>query len=156
MKQYIGIARTLFKYYQKIPQRFRWLVWLIPILYWIMPADFLPDIFLGIGKIDDIALVLVCFWLWDKFKAMNKVGENDLGQGKQAQKKAAHTESDDPYTVLGVAHDADPETCRKAYRELLKAYHPDKFNHLGPDFEAIARQKTEAVIAAYQKISGEA
>ncbi len=32
----------------------------------------------------------------------------------------------DPYTVLGVARDANAETIRKAYRDLVKRYHPDK------------------------------
>lgn len=35
----------------------------------------------------------------------------------------------DPYTVLGVARDADPETIKRAYRRLAKKYHPD----LNPD-----------------------
>ena len=33
----------------------------------------------------------------------------------------------DPYEVLGVSRDADEETIKKAYRALVKKYHPDKY-----------------------------
>lgn len=33
----------------------------------------------------------------------------------------------DPYEVLGVSEDADEETIKKAYRTLVKKYHPDRY-----------------------------
>lgn len=153
--KYVGIAKVLFQYYRKIPKAYRWMVWLIPLAYWFMPLDFLPDLFLGIGKIDDIAVVLVCFWLFDKLKDMTHIWEKDLGQGgKQARSSGTGNPAvANPYDVLGVPQGADEATCKQAYRNLIKAYHPDKFAHLGPDFEATAREKTEAVIAAYNQVS---
>lgn len=32
----------------------------------------------------------------------------------------------DPYNVLGISHDADEKTIKRAYRQLSKRYHPDK------------------------------
>ena len=32
-----------------------------------------------------------------------------------------------PYEVLGVNENADEETVKKAYKELEKKYHPDKY-----------------------------
>jgi molecular chaperone DnaJ len=43
----------------------------------------------------------------------------------------------DPYEVLGVAHDADDATIKKAYRKLARQYHPD----VNPDPEAQERFK---------------
>jgi uncharacterized membrane protein YkvA (DUF1232 family) len=155
--KYIGLAKALFSYYQKIPKQYRWLVWLIPVFYWIMPIDLFPDVVLGLGKIDDIIVVLICFWLFDKLKDMANIWEKDLGQGSKQQKQrksnAGVPATEDPYAVLGVEKDADPETCKQAYRNLIKQYHPDRYNHLGPEFEAVAREKTEAVITAYEQIS---
>ncbi len=53
----------------------------------------------------------------------------------------------DPYTVLGVSHDAGDEEIKKAYRTLAKKYHPD----LHPGDEAAAKKMNE-INAAYDQI----
>lgn len=54
----------------------------------------------------------------------------------------------DPYEVLGVAPDADPETIRQAYFRLIRRYHPDR----NPDPQAAERFR--AVYDAYHRIIG--
>ncbi|MGN1286859.1 MAG: DnaJ domain-containing protein [Bradyrhizobium sp.] len=53
----------------------------------------------------------------------------------------------DPYSVLGVSHDATDEEIKTAYRRLAKKYHPD----LNPGDEEAARKMNE-VNAAYEQI----
>ena len=53
-------------------------------------------------------------------------------------------------SVLGIAGPATSDQIRSAYRELIKAYHPDKVAHLGPDLQRLAESKTKEINAAYR------
>ncbi len=54
----------------------------------------------------------------------------------------------DPYEVLGVSRNATKEEIRQAYRELVKKYHPDKFQS-NPDMLKLAEEKMKEVNEAY-------
>ncbi len=58
----------------------------------------------------------------------------------------------DPYEVLGVARDADEETIKKAYRSLIKKYHPDKY--VNSPLADMAMEKTKEINKAYDMITG--
>ena len=49
------------------------------------------------------------------------------------------------YEILGVSKDADHETIRKAYKKLVKKYHPD----LNPDDQK-SKEKFNQVARAYE------
>jgi DnaJ like chaperone protein len=61
---------------------------------------------------------------------------------------------DDPYHILGVAHDASFETVRSAYRRLMADNHPDRLAHMGAprEFERTAHAKAATINAAYAQI----
>lgn len=56
-----------------------------------------------------------------------------------------------PYEVLGVREGADFETVKKAYRELVRKYHPDQYtNHPLSD---LAEEKLKEINSAYDELS---
>ncbi len=55
-----------------------------------------------------------------------------------------------PYEVLGVSEDADDETVKKAYRELVKKYHPDKY--INNPLADLASEKMKEINQAYDMI----
>ncbi|MBQ3125192.1 MAG: J domain-containing protein [Clostridia bacterium] len=55
-----------------------------------------------------------------------------------------------PYEVLGVPENADEETVKKAYKELVKKYHPDKY--VNNPLADLAAEKMKEVNQAYDAI----
>jgi len=70
--------------------------------------------------------------------------------------KASHLPPDenDPYVVLGLTHEADPEAIKKAYRRLVAENHPDRLIARGvpQEFIQIANDKLAAINAAYERL----
>ena len=58
-----------------------------------------------------------------------------------------------PYEVLGVPENADDATVKKAYRELVKKYHPD--NYKDNPLADLANEKLQEVNEAYDMITKE-
>lgn len=55
-----------------------------------------------------------------------------------------------PYEVLGVPEGADTETVKKAYKELVKKYHPDKY--VNNPLADLASEKLKEINKAYDMI----
>lgn len=66
-------------------------------------------------------------------------------------------EGSDPFSVIGVAPDADETTLRKAYRKKVRELHPDGMLARGLPEEAmrLAEQRLAVVNAAYEQIQRE-
>ncbi len=58
----------------------------------------------------------------------------------------------DPYAVLGIPRSASPDDVTHAYRELMKQYHPDKVETLGPELRRLAHEKTVDIQRAYDQL----
>jgi molecular chaperone DnaJ len=56
----------------------------------------------------------------------------------------------DPYSILGVSASASDEEIKKAYRDLVKKYHPDKYRD--SDLNDLAEEKLKSINKAYDDI----
>lgn len=61
----------------------------------------------------------------------------------------------DYYAVLGLTREASNEEIRKAYRQLLIQWHPDRLQDKSPQAQDIATKKMQLINVAYQKIKAQ-
>lgn len=51
--------------------------------------------------------------------------------------------------ILGLSKSSSFDEIKKAYRNLIAKYHPDKVNHLGDEFKILAERKTKEINTAF-------
>lgn len=143
---------------------------IIALAYTLFPADVLPDMIPVLGWLDDAALWVLFFWFFflrlkqeeDPFSG--DAGRQREGRGAQQgdrgndhrqtfREKTAQDSRQDPYQVLGVERGASPEAIKKAYRQMAGKYHPDKFAHLGEDFQKTAEHRFKEIHEAYRTLT---
>lgn len=60
--------------------------------------------------------------------------------------------ADRDYEVLGIKPGASPEEIKKAYKDAVKKFHPDKVHHLGDEFRKIAEERVKEINRAYEAL----
>ena len=60
-----------------------------------------------------------------------------------------------PHEILGIAADAPLAKVKKAYRKLAVKFHPDKVLDLGEAHKKQARERFDAIQAAYEQIKSD-
>ena len=132
-----------------VPRLPVWLVVAGALLYFIVPwdLDFIPIA----GRLDDfLILFLALNYAWKRNKASREGPAGGAGVGEE--RETVEEEEKDPYRLLGVEKGASEEQIRKAYRDLLARYHPDRLHHLGEEFRLMAARKTVSLNRAYDKV----
>lgn len=73
---------------------------------------------------------------------------------KDKNHKSSHaTQSQDNcYEILGVEEGASFEEIKRAYKNRITKYHPDKVSHLGEEFKVLAENKTKEINNALSEL----
>ncbi|HYF62249.1 MAG TPA: J domain-containing protein, partial [Herpetosiphonaceae bacterium] len=58
----------------------------------------------------------------------------------------------DPYQLLGVSPKAAAEDIKRAYRQEIAQYHPDKWSNASPSEQEYARKRAAAITEAYSQV----
>ena len=141
---------------------------ILAIIYTLNPYDLLPDFLVGWGWLDDLAIwgLLWRYLYTQKKKASSHYNyyrksqeafQNNYREGAGGKKSTAGQDrpgaaaaAKNPYTVLGVDKNASQEDIKRAYRQLVNKYHPDKVAHLGDEFQKLAERRFKEIQQAYQ------
>ena len=141
----------------------RYLPWLIALLYFLSPYDILPDFVVGLGWLDDIAVVALAWWWASRLnrsymarggpraRDTSRQQSSTSSTGRQAAAEEPY-KTDEPYEILGVESGASKEEIKAAYKKLATKYHPDRVQHLGKEFQELAHKKFLAIQKAYDTL----
>lgn len=136
----------------------RALLLILGLLYVLSPFDLIPDVLIGPGWLDDLAVVaLVGYFLWrfqGRAAGRQPGGGTPAGGEAGARAEGTRERAEDPYAVLGLDPSASPEEAKAAYRRLVAQYHPDKVSHLGKEFQDLAHQRLIEIQRAYERLTG--
>jgi len=109
---------------------------LLELLYFVAHADNVLD-HLEQKMIDDI------------------VGKLKISAKDHNQIKAMHVmekEEQNNHDILGVSPTSSKEDIKKAFKNAVKKYHPDKVQHLGEEFRQLAEEKMLLINKAYKAL----
>jgi uncharacterized membrane protein YkvA (DUF1232 family) len=138
---------------------------ILALIYVLSPYDLLPDMILGWGWIDDL-VILGFLWRYFHLSKKQKRYQNDKQahsghnykdtSGENNSRSNTHTQDSaaflNPYEILGIENDSTQEDIKKAYRQLAGKYHPDKVEHLGDEFKALAEKRFKKIQQAYEEL----
>ncbi len=129
-----------------------YLPWILTILYIVFPFDLIPDFMLGPGCLDDLAVLgFFLWWVYNKKKGEGNK-RTSSAKTKNDKEQTASFSEEDPFAILGVERGASEREIKAAYKNLAAKYHPDKVQHLGNEFQALAHEKFVSIQNAYSKL----
>ena len=144
-------------------------LWLPTILiagvaYIVSMIDLIPG--LGpVSMLDDIVVLVALLWFFTSWLPKNrhriywfrpgpKAGGQSQNHEDAAQENRGARSEFDPFSVLNVRRGASADEIKRAYRDMLSKYHPDKVTHLGREFQEMAHDKSIEIKRAYEMLCG--
>ena len=80
-----------------------------------------------------------------------RINQNDFQSIKAMFYKTKHN----AYKILEIGPESSPLEIKKAYRKMVKKFHPDKVQHLGKEHQNGAEEKFRKVQEAYEQLQKE-
>ncbi|MBL7911957.1 MAG: TerB family tellurite resistance protein [Bacteroidia bacterium] len=74
------------------------------------------------------------------------------GTDFESVKNMFYRDVNSDYHVLGIEPTASEEEIKKAYRQMVVRYHPDKVIHMGEEYQKGAKEKFQKIQEAYENI----
>ena len=94
----------------------------------------------------------------DYLRSVSEVFGFNEDQFRRIKASYLGPDTDDPYLVLGLSHEATFEYVRAAYRRLMLENHPDtaaSVKSAPREYEPVANEKSAAITTAYARIRAE-
>lgn len=124
------------------------LIFLALLIYLILPVDLIPDILGPVGWMDDFLAILLAVWMaYTRWQGKTEAAARGAFGTERGEKPF------NPYSVLGVSREASQAEIKKAYRERMAEYHPDKVAHLGEELKVVAHRKAQEIQRAFQTLN---
>ncbi len=138
---------------------------ILALIYVLSPYDLLPDMIIGWGWIDDL-VILGFLWRYFHLSKKQKRYQSDKythsghnykdTAGENSSRSNTHTQDSaalwNPYDILGIENGSSQDDIKRAYRQLAGKYHPDKVEHLGDEFKALAEKRFKKIQQAYEEL----
>ena len=143
---------------------------ILALLYVLSPYDLFPDMVIGWGWIDDLVILALVwryyYFLKKKRERFHKYYQSDRNThsdendkkaaGENGSRSKAHAQFSevfrDPHQILEIEKGASQIEIKRAYRQLAGKYHPDKVEHLGNEFKALAEKRFREIQQAYEEL----
>jgi len=127
---------------------------ILAIFYVIFPYDFIPDYLGRVGRVDDVLVLVIIIWifffkpLFDELKNSFKknASSRTAGSSSNEQNRDYQTQA---FQILNIQPTDDISVVKKGYHEIIKLYHPDRLEGLGPELRQLALEKTRDINEAY-------
>lgn len=142
-------------------------------LFWIILLLFIIDtiIVINIGSFTPLSFlirlgigILIIIGVVSSLKVTPNINSNSDSQNfnqessskskEDSQKEFEEIKYDENteeyfYSILNINRNSTIEDIKKAYKEEIRKYHPDKVEHLGNEFKEIAEKKSKDINKAY-------
>ncbi|MDY0131388.1 MAG: DnaJ domain-containing protein [Desulforegulaceae bacterium] len=122
------------------------------LVYFLFPFDLIRDFIPYIGYLDDLAVIVWIIYIINKKKKLNGFRSSYYNKEQSGPGAFGKKGIKNCYEILGMTESSSNEEIKKAYKELVSKYHPDKVEHLGEEFKRFAHEKFIEIKSAYEEI----